>query len=329
MNLRGIAIAAVVAVGLPVTAQAKELSFATFVSPTSTTVTEVLEPWIEWFNANAGGDTTIKLYAGGSLGRNPVAQPKLLKDGVADMTIMVPAYYPGVYPDFDMFELPGLANSATEASTAAWSLYKDGKLGGLDDFKVVSIYTSAPYAIHSTADVKSVDDLKGLKIRAGGPVQTAVLQSLGAVPQAMSPTEMAENINRGLLDGALADWSVASSFKVMEVTTNHYNAKLGVLPFVVAMNKDTYDALPEPARKAIDESGDMLVKLQGDSFDAFEKKAIEKTRAESGQTVVEPGKEEFAKIREMTKGVRDDMVSRNGSEGIDSYEAALEKMRAE
>lgn len=308
-------------------AHAKELAFATFVSPTSTTVKEVLEPWIDWFNQNAGGDTTIKLYAGGTLGRSPAAQPKLLKDGVADLTIMVPSYYPGVYPDFDMFELPGLARSSEEASKAAWQLYNDGKIGNLDDFKVVSIYTSAPYAIHTTADLNSVEDLKGLKIRAAGPVQTAVLQQLGVVPQAMSPTEMAENINRGLLDGAMADWSVADSFKVMEVTDNHYNARLGVLPFVVAMNKDTYDALPPEAKKAIDESGDRLVKLQGDSFAEFEKTAIERTKADAEQNVVQPSEEEIAEIREMVAPVRAEIVEKNGPDGIESYEAILNDMR--
>ena len=328
MKLRHTAFVAVALACSTAAADAKELAFATFVSPTSTTVKEVLEPWIEWFNQNAGGNTTIKLYAGGTLGRSPAAQPKLLKDGVADLTIMVPSYYPGVYPDFDMFELPGLARSSAEASGAAWQLFQDGKIEGLDDFKVVSIYTSAPYAVHSTADVKTVDDLKGLKIRAAGPVQTAVLTSLGAVPQAMSPTEMAENINRGLLDGAVADWSVADSFKVMEVTDNHYNARLGVLPFVVAINKDVYEQLPPEAKKAIDESGERLGKLQGDSFAKFEAEAIARTEAEAGQTVVEPSDADIAEIRARTRPVRDEIVAKNGPDGLEAYEALLEKMRA-
>ena len=104
---------AVLAAGLALTAtinlaQARELAFGVFVPAASPTVQKVYQPWVDWFNeVGANHDVTIKLYPGGTLGRNPAAQAELVRDGVADLTITVPSYTPGVYPDYDVFELPG------------------------------------------------------------------------------------------------------------------------------------------------------------------------------------------------------------------------------
>ena len=128
---------------LSVTAQAtaaEELAFATFVPAASPTIQKIYQPWIEWFNARtAEDDLSIKMYAGGTLGRSPLAQADLVANGVADITLTVPSYTPGVYPDYDVFELPGFARSTAEGSTAVKELYEEGKLRGYEDFHVVAV----------------------------------------------------------------------------------------------------------------------------------------------------------------------------------------------
>jgi len=85
-------------------ASARDLAFAVFVPAASPTVQHVYQPWVDWFNEQAAADDVqITLYAGGTLGRNPLAQAQMVADGVADIGLTVPSYTPGVYPDFDVF----------------------------------------------------------------------------------------------------------------------------------------------------------------------------------------------------------------------------------
>ena len=125
------------------TANAKDLAFSIFVPAASPTVSRVFQPWADWFNEQtAGEDVSVKLFAGGSLGRNPKAQAQMVADGVADMAITVPSYTPGVYPDYDIFELPGFATTVEEGSEAVSELQASGALRGYEDYYVVALYTS-------------------------------------------------------------------------------------------------------------------------------------------------------------------------------------------
>lgn len=310
----------------PTPAAAAQLSLATFVPERSPTVAEVFTPWVAWFNKETAGETTIKIFAGGTLGRNPKAQPKLVRDGVADITVMVPSYYAGVYTDLDIFELPGLARSVKEGSESAWALYKAGKIKGFEEFKVVAMYTSGPYAIHSKELLGNVAALKGKKVRVTGEVQTAIASTLGMTPQDISALEMAEAIDRGLIDGAVADWSVARTFKLMEVTKHHFDTRLGVLPFVVVMNKKVYDKLPPKSKAAVDASGERLVALQSEVYGKISDD-LEKAAKTGGSTVTPLSAADEAAIDAATAPVREKLVAKSGQALLDAYRAQLKSMR--
>ena len=65
-------------------AMARDLAFAVFVPAASPTVQRIYQPWVDWFNAEAADDDVqISLFAGGTLGRNPLAQAQMVADGVA------------------------------------------------------------------------------------------------------------------------------------------------------------------------------------------------------------------------------------------------------
>ena len=324
---------AVLAAGLALTAtinlaQARELAFGVFVPAASPTVQKVYQPWVDWFNeVGAKHDVTIKLYPGGTLGRNPAAQAELVRDGVADLTITVPSYTPGVYPDYDVFELPGFAKNTAEGSQAALEMQQEGLLKGYDDFYVVAMYTSDSYMIHSKKPVASVADIAGQRIRVGGQIQTQVVEALGGVAQDMGAGEMAEAIDRGLIDGALTDASVAKTFRVTDVAKHHFAADLGVLVFAIVMNKGVYEGLPQPVKDRLAESGRFIVDRQIDSYG----KAVEANTAawasDSEHTLTIPDDAEKAKIAEAVQPVIE-RVSKSASPGlVDAYVKKLEDIR--
>ena len=310
-------------------AQARDLAFSVFVPAASPTVSKVYQPWIDWFNEKAAPhDVAIKLYAGGTLGRSPLAQAQMVADGVADMALTVPSYTPGVYPDFDMFELPGYIDNVTEGSLAALELHQDGKLSGYEDYYVVAIYTSDTYMLHSKPPIASYDEIAGKRFRVAGQIQTAVVEAIGGVPQNASAGEMAEAIDRGLLDGALTDPSVARTFRVADVATNHYAAKLGVLVFTIVMNRGVYEELPAEVKDLLAQSGQIVADNQIASYAPAVARNLESWQASEDHTVVQPSAEENARIKAAVAPVIDKVAAAATPGLLEAFEAKLDEIRA-
>jgi TRAP-type C4-dicarboxylate transport system substrate-binding protein len=309
-------------------AGARDLAFSVFVPAASPTVQRIYQPWVDWFNEGAAEhDVQITLYAGGTLGRNPLAQAQMVADGVADLALTVPAYTPGVYPDFDVFELPGFATNVREGSLAALELWQEGQLGGYDDFYVVAMYSSGAYMVHTRDPITTVADIEGQRLRVAGQIQTAVVEALGGVPHSMSAGEMAEAIDRGLIDGAMTDASVARTFRVADVATNHYATNLGVLVFTIVMNRDVYESLPEPVHALLAQSGQFIADAQIESYGAAIEANIAGWEADAGHTVVVPSAEDEAEIASRVQPVIDRVAAAATPGLIEAYRAKLEEIR--
>ena len=309
-------------------ASAKELAFGTFVPAASPTVTQIYQPWIDWFNEQVADEGySIKMFAGGSLGRNPLAQAQLVKDGVADLTVTVPSYTPGVFPDYDMFELPGFAGNVREGSLSVLELYQEGKLRGYEDFYVVAVYTTDAYMLHTKPPVGSFEDIAGKRFRVAGQIQTAVVEALGGVPQNMSALEMAENIDRGLIDGAMTDASVAKTFRVTDVAKNHFVTDLGVLVFAVILNKEVYEAMPDKVKEVLAESGQFIADRQIEFYAGAIEANLKSWQEDDSHTVVMASDADANKITEAVQPVVE-RVSEAAAPGlIDAYSSKLEDIR--
>lgn len=307
-----------------------KLSF--FASPKDPTYADVLQPWIKVINAEGAGIVRIDAFPGGALVRGPAAQAKAVSNGVADLAWIVPAYTPGRFPDNDVMELPGIIRDVKEASIAFRRLYDRGLLRGYGDFYVPLLATTHPYAIHTVKPVKSMDDLKGLKLRAGGPVASAAIKALGAAPVGMPVPAIAENVAKGVLDGSGAEWNVMYAFKIIEVAKNHYMQRLGTVPLTVLMNKERYESLPAKARSIIDKhSGEVLSRKFGDVHFAIQGARLATTKARRGHTIVSPGEKEVARWNALMDGVVQNWINSHpkGKELFAALKEELARIRAE
>ena len=307
-----------------------KLSF--FASPKDPTYADVLLPWVEAINAEGKGVVRIDTFPGGALVRGPAAQAKAVSDGVADMAWVVPAYTPGRFPDNDVMELPGVIRDVRESSIAFRRLYDKGLLRGYDDFYVPLLATTHPYAIHTVDPVTTMDDLKGMKLRAGGPVASASMKALGVAPVGMPIPAVAENVSKGVLDGSGAEWNVMYAFKIIEVAKNHYMQRLGTVPLTVLFNKEKYQSLSAEARAIIDKhSGEALSRKFGDVHFAIQGMRLERTKSMKDHTIVMPDADEVARWNAVMGGVVDEWRATHprGEELYSALVAELEAIRAE
>lgn len=118
----------------------KKLKFNFFPPAAESNYGNVLIPYLEKVADASQGTISIESFPGGSLGKNPRLQLKMMADGVFDITWAVAAYTPGRFPDNGVMELPGIFKTSREASVTLWRMYEKGLLRGLD-FCTLGVHT--------------------------------------------------------------------------------------------------------------------------------------------------------------------------------------------
>jgi TRAP-type C4-dicarboxylate transport system substrate-binding protein len=308
--------------------QGAELKFAAFPPPPGALVQDVLTPWVKAVNDELKGAATVRLFAGGTLGRDPVQQFKLLRDRVADIAYVVMGYTPGEFPDSTIFELPFLVESSLEGSLAHWRLYERGLLRGYDKAKFLGAFSIPPQSLHTNFKLAKIEDLKGQKIRSAGPYQSATIELLGGTAVSGIPVSgAAEAVSRGVVQGVLSDWNGMVAFRIGDAAKHHYELPFGTAAAGVFMNLEAWNALSPQAKAAIEKhSGAGFSRLHGVEFDKRYRENLEKTKPMKDHSFVFPTAAERDAIRKRLQPITDKWMQEN-PEGKKRYDAAVEEIR--
>jgi TRAP-type transport system periplasmic protein len=271
--------------------QVRVLRLGLFVPEGHVHVQQALIPWVRQVNALIEPEGyTIRLFSGGVLGRNAGLQARLLRTGVHDLTWIVNGYSAGRYPDVELMELPLLNDDPETMTRAFWRLYERGMISSLSDMRVLAVSTSPAYQLHLNFDIDDMSDLNGRKIRVNDATQARMVRAIGATPVGgIGANELAETLSRGLVEGALFSWHAMSSVGVERVTRTHIEQPFTFTPTMLAMNKDSFDSLPEPVRDVIVRtSGERLSLAYIHSMLSGAEAALRRAREDAGRTFHTP-----------------------------------------
>jgi len=333
MKLRDFLIATAATVAFGTTATAEILRFSSFEPPVAHVTKNILTPWAEKVNAASEGTLDIQMFPGGTLGRNPAQQLKLVEDGVADIAWVIPGYTPGRFDQGTIGELPFLVPNGTVGSEAMWSVYEQGLLtGDYEKFKLIGVMTSFPNAVASTVEVRTPADMKGLNFRAPGPTMLGAINALGAVPVGgITGPGLAEAISRGLIAGTFTQYGAIETFRVGETVSYYLDMPLGATPMLIVMNQAKFDSLPDKAKAAIDQySGKVFSEEFGKSFDQYVGEARERVLAANDITEIEPDEALTQQWKDALSVSTTEWIAghENGQALYDAFVAAIDKASA-
>jgi len=224
--------------------------------PQATIPAKALTPWAEKVMAESGGRIKVELYPAMQLGGKPPELYDQAKDGVVDLIWTVIGYTPGRFPSTEAFELPFMMTTGEATSRAMQEYCESHCAKEFADVKVIAWHAHGPGMIHSKNPVTKLEDMNGLKIRGGSRVVNQMLEKLGATPVGMPVPAVPEALSKGVIDATTVPWEVTPSLKISELVKNHtgFSGKNGLYTqtFVFAMNKASYDKLPDDLKKVID-----------------------------------------------------------------------------
>lgn len=250
---------------IAVPAKTIKLTLASQNPETSWGHTSAIEPWVAQVEKATKGKVKIQVYASQTLTKGKDTW-KATKAGIADIGWCFHGYWPGLTPLADVITLPALPfTTAEKGSEVLWKLYE--KFPSIQknfaDNKVLLLYTSDPYVlITRNKQVKTMADIKGMKIRTTGGPPTDQLKALGGVPMLIPMPENYISLQKGVIDGMGAPWEAIHGFRLYEVVKYYTDAPFSAVYFSISMNKNKWASLPRDVQDAI-----MSVSgLQGSKF---------------------------------------------------------------
>ena len=259
----------------------EELKLATFVPPTHIQMHKVIIPWSQELPNATGNKLTVRIFPSMQLGGKPPELYRQMVQGISDICFTLPGYTSNDFPMMALTELPGMAESGADGTRKLWANFDRFLAREYQDARVLMLWNSDTASIMSKSKpVRSLDDMRGLKIRTPSAAQSAQLETLGAIPIDMPANQIYNSLDRGVVDAAMIPMSAAVDFKLIEVARYFtINAPLGRSPFLVAMNRARYDKLAPDLKKAIDDSTGLKLSLKGaDTYDEQNNAALAAAR---------------------------------------------------
>lgn len=248
-------IAVIMCIGLLSTAAnaATTLRFAIQNSEASWGSVVSLNPWLEEVAALTKDEVKIEPYYNNTLLNSRDAWTGT-KNGIADMAWCVQGYWPGITPLVEVVTLPGLPfETGATASYAAYQLLEEFPeiAAEFRDFQPLIFHVDFHVLMTAKKEIKSVDDLKGMKIRIlGGPPTTQFL-ALKASPILMPMPDVYMSVQKGVLDGMDVAYEAGLGFRFYELIDYYMEAPLCPAFMTVLVNKRKWDTVPAAAREAI------------------------------------------------------------------------------
>ena len=232
-------------------AEVVKLKFANYFPPTHMN-SVMMGKYCEELSKKLAGKVELTQYTGSTL----LAAPKIaagVTGGIADIGLSNLSYTRGRFPVMEIMELPHGFPSAWIAGHVANDFYSKYQPKDFEAYQVLMLSTSPINVVQTlNKSVKTLDDMKGLKLRGTGRLGD-IVKALGATPIPIETPDLYDGLKRSVIDGAYLPLETMKGFKTGELI-KYVTASWRVgsaYCFYVVMNKQKWNSLPADVQKVM------------------------------------------------------------------------------
>ncbi len=256
----------------------------------------------EKLNEKSGGKLSMTIYPSGQLGSEQQCV-ELLQIGSLAITKVSAAVLESFTDNFQVLGLPYVFRSKEHTFHVL-----DGDIGqellkSTEQYKIrgLCFYDAGARSFYTIdKEIKSPDDLKGLKIRVMKS-QTAMnmVQAMGGSPTPISWGELYTALQSGVVDGAENNPPSLYTSRHYEVCKQYIINEHTRVPDVVIISTVVWKGLSDDEKKWLQEAANESVIAQRKFWEESEKESLRIVQ-EAGVKITYPDKEPFAaKVQEM------------------------------
>ncbi len=233
------------------------------------------------------GQLKIQIHASGSLIKHPEIK-KSVRQGIAPIGEVLASLHSNDSPVYGVDSVPFLTGGYADAKKL-YSAQKPALEKRLGSEGLVLLYSVPwpPQGLYARKEIKSVDDLSGLKFRTYNAATSRFSQLVKAVPTQIEVPDIPTAFATGRVEAMITSPSTGVDSKAWDFLT-HYHDLQGWQPRnIVFVNKEAFDKLPAAQKKALT---DAAKAAEDRGWAASEKETAEKTKvlADNKVVIVQP-----------------------------------------
>ena len=222
-----------------------------------------------------GGKDSIKVFGDSSLGseKDTVEQVKI---GALDMVRVNTSAFHGIVPESMIPALPFLFRDIEHFRKTMYGPQGDKILAAFDKagFVGLAFYESGARSMYAKKPIKSVTDMKGLKVRVQpSDLWVALITAMGASPAPMPFAEVYTGLKTGLIDAAENNIPSYEETKHFEAAPIFSETQHSMPPEVLVFSKKIWDTLSKDQQAAIRKAAKDSVPYYVKLWEAKEKDA--------------------------------------------------------
>jgi TRAP-type C4-dicarboxylate transport system substrate-binding protein len=294
-----------------------------------------LTAWAKKFEEASGGRVKITIYYASSL--FPAADiMRSVLAGVADISDFWHIEGPQMFPLASWGSMPGIDWPDPYKATKIWremikefpeftKQYKGLKL-------LYPTLVGQATMLYNTREkpVKSVADLKGLKINGHG-YAAKWLKNLGATPVFVPYEDTYMSIERGIVDGHTGPWGWMEGSGTLELTPYHADTGMvgSLMCQLLVMNADSFNRLPPDIQKIFDDLDEFATKIRIDMEMGKEKKYVPISKKEWGHKYFKFSPEDKKAMLDAAKPLHEELIALGEKQGVPArkfYETLMRKI---
>ena len=277
---------------------------------------EMLQDYADAVAEATNGKVQIELLLGNSLGAAGDIW-SMFTHGTIDMVHMGVAHA-GHFPVTNIVQTPFVVSSPEMAASVMATLESEGHLAEFSDNMHVVAYmpTLMQEFMFVDKEVKTVEDLSGMIIRASSTPLMTCVENLGSTSTSIPITDLFMSLSQGVADATITSVDAAEVFKLQDVCNYLLDMPICTGMNFVGINKARWDSFPDDIKEAMDKVG---AEYQQKYLELNAQAGIDCLNAMTadGLTVLTPSDELVAACQAATSSQVDEYVADLNAEGLD------------
>ncbi|WP_025031389.1 TRAP transporter substrate-binding protein [Nitratireductor aquibiodomus] len=265
------------------------------------------------------GGLEITVHSNGSLFKHPDIK-NAVRQGLAQIGEILGSRLSNEDPIYEVDSIPFLATSYDDAKKL-YDASKDQLAAKLQEQGLQLLFSVPwpPQGIYTQKDISSVDDLKGLKMRAYNAATERLAQLAGSLPTQVEVPDLPTAFATGRVEAMVTSPSTGANSKVWDFLSHYSDAQAWLPRNMVFINKAAFDALAADQQAAVLEAA-ATAETRG--WEASVKETMEKTQVlkDNGITVTAPS----AELKEGLAAIGAEMSAEWAEKAGDEGKAILE-----
>jgi C4-dicarboxylate-binding protein DctP len=235
------------------------IKFAHVVTP-QTPKGQAAERFKELVEEQSEGRITVEIYPNSEL-YGDKDELQALQSGAVQMLAPASAKFTTIAPQLQVLDLPFLFDSVEDIpevaspDTAAGKAIFENEALASKNVKVLNLWDNGLKQLSSNQEMKAPDDLRGLRFRIQpSDVLRSQFEAWGAGTTPLAFAEVYNALQQGVVNGQENPYSNIESQNMHTVQKFITESNHGYIGYVLVINQEFYDGLPEDLRGVVDDA---------------------------------------------------------------------------